>query len=328
MISVNMESSTAKSAELRQQAQDKAQDDDALFVQEDNGTPTEAEPRVKQEPIDEDDETMADVPHKEEQVTTDDGLLPAPKKKVRRKLGSREPSVPTAKDAKSLLRTKEDIEEYDRHVEDLEMIKDLFTKEPPTKTKETPEGAEVTTDEQDEAEPEDDGKLSGQLFLMQFPPITPNLIVPNPDAANADSEATAIPNPAASQGTRQDGQADGGLPENLGLKREDDFEVLDGQEESAAAGASSKVVTAADWQLKAGQAGKLNVHASGRVTMDWGGISFELDRATAVDFLQEALIVSTPPNVTDVMDDDEHKVWAMGQLSGKFTVTPNWEKML
>jgi DNA-directed RNA polymerase III subunit RPC4 len=88
------------------------------------------------------------------------------------------------------------------------------------------------------------------------------------------------------------------------------------------------VVTAADWQLQAGRAGRLNVHASGRVTMDWGGISFELDRATAVDFLQEALIVSTPPNVTEDVVDDECKVWAMGQLSGKFTVTPDWEKML
>ncbi|KAL2829239.1 RNA polymerase III RPC4-domain-containing protein [Aspergillus cavernicola] len=338
MISVNMESSTAKSAELRQQAKDKKKDDDALFVQDDDDTPTETEPRVKQEPTDENDQTMVDVPPVDEPVTTDDGLLPAPKVKVRRKLGSREPSVPVAKDPKSLLRTKEDIEEYDRHAEDLELVKDLFTKEPTTTKeptdKKTTEGADVTTDEQEkekkeegeEGEPEpEDGKLSGQLFLMQFPPITPNLIAPGADRANADGDATAIPDPATSQGT---GETGGEHPENAGLKREDDFEVIDGLEESTMTRTPSKVVTAADWQLKAGQAGKLNVHASGRVTMNWGGISFELDRATAVDFLQEALIVSTPPNVTEVMDDDEHKVWAMGQLSGKFTVTPDWERML
>ncbi|KAL4878862.1 RNA polymerase III RPC4-domain-containing protein [Aspergillus karnatakaensis] len=345
VISVNMESSTTKSAELRQQAKDKSKDDDALFVQDDDETPTEGEPRVKQEPTDENDQTMADVPPVEEHVTTDDGLLPAPKKKVRRKLGSREPSVPApAKDPKSLLRTKEDIEEYDRHVEDLELIKDLFTKEPPAKTKEPEategsagadtDGADVTPDESGkekteeggEEEPTDD-KLSGQLFLMQFPPITPNLIEPSADGAVADSEATAIPLPAA-QSAAQKPVAERTQADLAALKREEEVEVLDGQDEQTETGAPSKVVTAADWQLKAGQAGKLNVHASGRVTMNWGGISFELDRATAVDFLQEALIVSTPPNATEDLDDDEHKVWAMGQLSGKFTVTPDWGKML
>ncbi|KAL4958058.1 RNA polymerase III RPC4-domain-containing protein [Aspergillus filifer] len=331
VVSVNMESSTAKSAELREQAKGKAKEDDALFVQDDEDTPTEAEPQVKQEPTD--DQQMADVPHAEEPGTTDDGLLPAPKKKVRRKLGSREPSVPAAvKDPKSLLRTKEDIEEYDRHAEDLELVRDLFTKEPPTKAAVTTEGAEATTDEQDkekekteegeEAEEEaQDDKLSGQLFLMQFPPITPNLVEPSAAGTNADTEGTLIPDPAAGQNGAP------GQQQTPALKREDDVEVLDGQDESGAQ-TQSKVVTAADWQLKAGQAGKLNVHASGRVTMDWGGISFELDRATAVDFLQEALIVSTPPNATDDIVDDEHKVWAMGQLSGKFTVTPDWEQIL
>ncbi|KAL6239723.1 RNA polymerase III RPC4-domain-containing protein [Aspergillus navahoensis] len=342
VVSVNMESSTAKSAELRQQAKEKAKDD-ALFVQDDEETPMDGEPKVKQEPTDNDQE-MTDVPHADEPVTTDDGLLPAPKVKVRRKLGSREPSVPVVKDPKSLLRTKEDIEEYDRHAEDLELIKDLFTKVPPAKATEATEdaepteGAEATTDDQEkenkdegetaEEEPEDD-KLTGQLFLMQFPPITPNLIEPSADGTDPDSEATMIPNPGASQSAEQNGVSGEGQADTPVLKREeDDVEVLDGQDEITATSTQSKVVTAADWQLKAGQAGKLNVHASGRVTMDWGGISFELDRATAVDFLQEALIVSTPPDVMEEMPDDEHKVWAMGQLSGKFTVTPDWSKIL
>ncbi|KAL4742798.1 RNA polymerase III RPC4-domain-containing protein [Aspergillus similis] len=340
VVSVNMESSTTKSAELRQQAKEKAKDD-ALFVQDDDETPTE-EPLVKQEPTD-NDQAMTDVPHADDPVTTDDGLLPAPKVKVRRKLGSREPSVPVVKDPKSLLRTKEDIEEYDRHAEDLELIKDLFTKEPPatpaeaTEGVEPTEGAETTTDDQEkknegdaengEEEPQDD-KLTGQLFLMQFPPITPNLTEPSADGTLPDSEATMIPGPAATQGVGQNGLSSGGQTETPVFKREDDVEVLDGQDETTMTSTQSKVVTAADWQLKAGQAGKLNVHASGRVTMDWGGISFELDRATAVDFLQEALIVSTPPNVTEEMPDDEYKVWAMGQLSGKFTVTPDWSKIL
>ncbi|KAL2862742.1 putative DNA-directed RNA polymerase III RPC4 [Aspergillus lucknowensis] len=335
VVSVNMESSTSKSAEMRQQAKGKGRDHNALFVQDDDETSTETEPRVKQEPTDENDQAMAEVPHTDEAVTTDDGLLPAPKVNVRRRLRSKEPSVVAVKDPRSLLRTNEDIEEYDRHAEDIEIIKYLFAKEPPTKTKESTEGVDVTTEVQDNEKKEDgedemaeDDKLSGQLFLMQFPPITPNLIIPNTGELKRDEEVTEIPNPVASQGANQSGISVKGPPNNLGLKREEDFEVLDGPDDSTATGTFSKVVTAADRQLEAGQAGKLNVHASGRVTMDWGGISFELDRATAVDFLQEALIVSTPPNATEDVVDDEHKVWAMGQLSGKFTVMPDWEKML
>jgi DNA-directed RNA polymerase III subunit RPC4 len=101
-------------------------------------------------------------------------------------------------------------------------------------------------------------------------------------------------------------------------------EILDGADGTTSK-QPSKILTAADWQLRAGRVGKLNVHKSGRVTMNWGGISFELDRATSVDFLQEALIVSAPE---EGVPEEENRVWAMGQLSGKFTVTPDWEKML
>ncbi|RAL04770.1 putative DNA-directed RNA polymerase III RPC4 [Aspergillus ibericus CBS 121593] len=338
VVSVNMESSSSKSAELREKAKAQAKDDDALFVQEDDDSTQEGEPKVKAEPTD-DDQVMTDVPHVEEPATTDDGLLPVQKVKVRRKLtppsteATPQPELeaPTVKDPKSLLRTKEDIEEYERHEQDLEIVKDLFHKEPEPEQPEAPaegETPEVVANDQEkdkdkegtEEEKEDEtnkDKLAGQLFLMQFPPMTPNLVVPGSETAAGD--VTGTNGPSAPEGSG----------EPAGVKREDGVEILDGGEDAGATGSSSKVVTAADWGLSAGRAGKLNVHASGRVTMDWGGISFELDRATAVDFLQEALIVSTPPGAADEeFPDDEKKVWAMGQLSGKFTVTPDWGKML
>ncbi|KAE8146349.1 RNA polymerase III RPC4-domain-containing protein [Aspergillus avenaceus] len=352
VISVNMESSSSKSAELRQQAQAKAGEDEALFVPDDDGTPTtETEPRVKEEPKD-DDRVMTDVaPHADEGVTTDDGFLPEQKVKVRRKLGSREP--PAVKDPKSLLRTKEDVEEYERHEQDLAMVKDLFAKEEkpaaeepkepqpeqteqseqpeqseksPEKETENAEAADTETaadDKEKEADGDEDDsanhKLSGQLFLMQFPPMTPNLLPRNDD--NPDAASTETPGQNASEGTATNG--DNQLEP---VKQEDGVEVID-EVDGSVPTESSKVVTATDWQLRAGRVGKLNVHASGRVTMDWGGISFELDRATAVDFLQEALIVSGP-NPEEQTPEEDNRVWAMGQLSGKFTVTPDWEKML
>ncbi|KAJ5755082.1 hypothetical protein N7533_004625 [Penicillium manginii] len=68
--------------------------------------------------------------------------------------------------------------------------------------------------------------------------------------------------------------------------------------------------------------------------MDWGGVSFELDRAAMVDFVQEALIVHSSNDDPDVKkeagqeEEEENRAWSMGQLCGKFTVMPNWDDML
>ncbi|KAL4893450.1 RNA polymerase III RPC4-domain-containing protein [Aspergillus ambiguus] len=345
VVSVNMESSSSRSAELREQAKAKAKEaDGALFVAAEDADA----PRVKEEPRDEDeDRVMTDVApaHEEAEAGRDDGFLPKQKVKVRRNL-SREPTEAEAepdeeeeepaavKDPKSLLRTKEDVDEYERHEKDLELMRELLSKEEevakeapaPAATGEQTEtaaaDADTTADDGKEKDGEDapddsaKDKLAGHLFLVQFPPITPGLVVPGEDAnanANAPSEGAA---------DASDANAD------AVIKREEDVEVLDDAEDQTGVPRISPVVTATDWRLRAGRVGKLNVHASGRVTMDWGGISFELDRATEVDFLQEALIVSTPPDAEADTPDEENKVWAMGQLSGKFTVTPNWGEML
>ncbi|EAU37289.1 predicted protein [Aspergillus terreus NIH2624] len=342
VVSVNMESSSSKSAELREQAKAKAKEaDNALFV------PAEgAEPRVKEEPEDDEDRVMTDVAAHEEgegEAGGDDGFLPKQKVKVRRKL-SREPAsspvepepqpeeTPAVLDPKSLLRTKEDVEEYERHDKDLELMRELLSreKEEAGKAKEVSaageqpeaaaaEGAETAAadgEKKDGEDAEDEAakdKLAGHLFLVQFPPITPSLVVPDGEnpAVEGAADATA---PAPGDAT------------DPAIKREEDVELLDDADDAAGGQKTSQIVTATDRQLRAGRVGKLNVHASGRVTMDWGGISFELDRATEVDFLQEALIVSAAPDAAE--PEEENKVWAMGQLSGKFTVTPNWEEML
>lgn len=351
VVSVNMESSSSKSAELRQQAKAKSKgddDDDVLFVPQDDDTEQQLPPRVKDEPTDDGDQVMKEVPP----ATADDGLLPEQTVKVRRKLDKEPPSAtpePAAKDPKSLLRTKEDIEEYERHEQDLEVVKGLLFVEPkePKEPKEkqpdaeqpATEGEREKPDTAEEPEGEDateedteKEKLSGQLFLMQFPPMTPNLLVPGTAAVNGvdgneQAEATTTTAPDA-----EPSQPD----EQSTVKREDDAAIeLDTAADFHNA-PPPKLVTATNQQLPAGRVGKLNVHASGRVTMDWGGISFDLDKATDVDFLQEALILSTVQNqqqeagvkMEETEETEEQKAWAMGQLSGKFTVTPDWGSIL
>jgi DNA-directed RNA polymerase III subunit RPC4 len=331
VVSVNMESSLSEPARLREKARAKATEDSALFVDDDRPDTTAAaeEPRVKQE---DDDAVMTDdIPHAD-----DDELLPAQKVRVRRKLAAQkatEESLPepesseleAARDPRRLLRTREEIEEYERHQHDLEVVQHLFSKpvEKPETTEAQPaEGEEAETaaeerreDDQDaEAETSAKSCLAGRLFLMQFPPMTPNLTIPG----TAENQ----PEPTASATTM--GQAE--QPE---VKAEgDEVEIVEGGQATTTRPPGKIVTAAADTPLPAGRVGKFNVHRSGRITLDWGGISFELDRAAEVDFVQEALVVSSVRD-DDVADETpERRVWAMGQLGGKFTVTPEWDALL
>lgn len=343
VISVNMESSTARTDELRKKAEQEAK-----VAQGEEITPEqEEEPRVKAEPTDEDTAMLDATP------VEDDGFLPQQKVRVRRKISDPQssPVKPKAKapepqkvrrDPRELLRTREEIDEYDRHLEDLAHVRELFREDEPEKSTETQsaemQAVEDTTEKtpaaegdadtamegqdengQQETEEQNEDKtaknLLGQLFLMQFPPMTPNLIIPgseNPPATEPAPEANATQNEVKPEG--------------------DDVEITD--VDALPQTETPKVITAAtDWSLPAGKVGKLNVHKSGRITMDWGGISFELDRAAMVDFVQEALIVSSSNDDPDVKkeneeDEEENRVWSMGQLCGKFTVMPNWDDML
>lgn len=338
-VGVSTEASSSTSAELRRQAKEKAAQDNALFVEEEEAAPSvETEPKIKKEPTD-GDEIMTDaIPHVSEvsgAITTDDEGLPEPRVRVRRdvspKKKAKEKEVKVEKkDPRSLLRTKEEIEEYERHAHDLEVLKDLLSIE--EKPPRDPEAADAKTGADDMTDTDEElvkDKHSGQLFLLQFPPMTPNLVIPG----GAQEGAEATEGDVTITGATTTAAAPGGPP----IKREE--EGADVQEVGArpAAQEAPKLVTATEQQLPAGRVGRLHLHASGRVTLDWGGISFELDRATEVDFLQEALIASSPSTAAAAgaegeevkpEPDEDKRVWAMGQLSGKFVVTPDWEKIL
>lgn len=339
-VSVNMESSSSKAAEIREKAHAEASAIEIEDKSSSDETAT-AEPRVKDEPRD-DDTAMEDLPQ-------DDDFLPATPVRVRRKISdpkqikgkepAEEPVAPAPKrDPRALLRTPEEIEEYDRHMEDLDHFRDLLsirvtekapkpaeesapeTTEAPTETEPTaaesqPEPMQTEADgeeppaETEKPESQINEHLLGQLFLMQFPPMTPTLTIPGEEPAPIEPQPT-------------ESTEDGVKPEDPDLQITDGLPV---QKETP------KVITASTkWSLPAGRVGKLNVHKSGRVTMDWGGVSFELDRAATVDFAQEALIMSTPEVEPGqpARDNARQTAWSMGQLSGKFTVMPDWDQIL
>ncbi|KAJ5560954.1 RNA polymerase III Rpc4 [Penicillium sp. DV-2018c] len=327
VISVNMESSSARAADIRKNQEKEKAAQDVMR------TPV----KVKREPQDEDAAMPDAIP-----PADDDDFLPEHNVRVRsaqsqsptksrtaEPRSSRTTPEPEIIDPRSLLHTKEEIDEYDRHAEDLAIIRDLLVpkerkaKEPKNPTAEgetTGEGSggdTTATDGQDDTqtgeetkEEEEENPLHGQMFLMQFPPMTPRLSLAGSARVTNNQPAAAAPRDE--------------------IKREvaDDVEIVDNQE--ATVSEDSDVLTAGKpWTLPTGRVGKLNVHKSGRVTLDWGGISMELDRGAPVGFVQEAVIMSKPtPQVPGKVDEDPGQVWSMGQLSGKFTVTPNWDAIL
>jgi DNA-directed RNA polymerase III subunit RPC4 len=308
VVSVDVEASTTAAAEPSRQAAEEEESDNELFISEEPTTP-----KVKREPA-EGDVAMTDVPHAEDR---DETPLPAQRVKARKSV--------LVKDPRSLLRTKEEIEEFDRHNEDLEALKDILTPdelvtvEKPTTTTEgegeDAENAEPKEEVKEEEEPAD--KNAGRLYLIQFPPLTPNLTVPG------ETEPIEVQDDIATEDATVVHDNSIGEPE---VKREEG----EGEEEiKPAKKPPGKLVTATQRQLPAGRVGRLHLHKSGRVTLDWGGISFELDKGANVNFVQEAVIASTGSTVAGGEEDTgERAVWSMGQLSEKFIASPEWNKLL
>lgn len=82
-------------------------------------------------------------------------------------------------------------------------------------------------------------------------------------------------------------------------------------------------------RFESGRVGKLRVHKSGRTTLDWGGISFEVTApGTKVGLLQEAASVEITPENQRSAPEDAGDTTSLGRVKGKFVVTPDLTKML
>ena len=79
-----------------------------------------------------------------------------------------------------------------------------------------------------------------------------------------------------------------------------------------------------------GRLGRLRVRESGRTTLEWGGVVFELKPGRQPTFLQEIVAMKkqkhdaegSPQRPHNV--EDEGEVLSMGRVKGKFVATPQW----
>jgi RNA polymerase III RPC4 len=176
----------------------------------------------------------------------------------------------------------------------------------------------------------------GRLYLFQFPPLTPMLIDPS-HQPEIKPEPTADSNAPAAAST---------VPTEPQVKKEDGVDAK-AQPTTAAARPTAepgkpRLHTAANGpSLPAGLAGKLNVHQSGKVTLEWGvggsgggskkQTNLEVKWGTEVDFLQDVVLASGAEEGVGGGGggggNQGRKAWALRQVRNKFVVVPDWGRI-
>jgi RNA polymerase III RPC4 len=170
----------------------------------------------------------------------------------------------------------------------------------------------------------------GRLYLFQFPPLTPMLI--NPDHHHHPN-IKPEPNP--------DANVPAAAPPDPQIKKETD--TAQPTTTTTAVTTNTKLLTAANTPpLPAGLAGRLDVHRSGKVTLEWGNAhntgtgttatttNLEVKWGAEVDFLQDVVVLGEDAGDGEGEEKgkgERKKAWALRQVRNKFVVVPDWERI-
>ncbi|KAK8232365.1 RNA polymerase III RPC4-domain-containing protein [Phyllosticta capitalensis] len=151
-----------------------------------------------------------------------------------------------------------------------------------------------------------------RVYLFQFPPVLPSLMVkedvkPEPTSPTHPHDVDA---PAAESSSTANKQKQPGI-----------------KIEAEAAAGLDQVSPDLPTVLASGKVGKLRVHKSGRTTLDWGGTSLELHAGMEASFLQDIVIAKTYPPEERV-GRDAGQAMSFGRVFGKFVVTPDFEEIV
>ncbi|KAG9869889.1 hypothetical protein KCU63_g2664, partial [Aureobasidium melanogenum] len=293
---------------------------------------------IKPEPTDE--ESSITAAPLTENVALKESASPESRRKSKGKAAAtRRHALPTEAPA---MQTVEERREWERHHLDLEIIRQelgeisLPVTKPANTNKDAQgdtnmaegseqadlaEGADAATSLPPTHQPSSStqpppDRRTDRVYLFQFPPILPSLVPatvkPEPASPTLSKKtpatATAAIDVDASSTTKSTKQA---VPESAGQMHS---------------------------PFPAGLVGKLRVHASGRTTLDWGGTSLQVGMGTDVQFLQDAVVAkfNDKSDVQGAKGKEEEQdegafggeVMGLGQVRGKFVVTPDWEEIV
>lgn len=235
------------------------------------------------------------------------------------------------KDPKLASETIEDRAERLRYAEDMSKIRHELSALLPV----VAPTDDVDMTEPDRLDEETASGTNGKMYLFQFPPLTPMLIDPaheddvveikqEPGAEGAKSDGTAGTAAATMQGFSKSTEKEKEKPPQI--KKEDHDSKEDAKAQIAAATEKAKILTADGARLPPGFAGKLNVHRSGKVTLEWGETNMEVRWGSEVDFLQDVVLAAGDEG-EDVKVGGERSAFALGQVHKKLVVIPDWQKI-
>ncbi|KAG9661042.1 hypothetical protein KCU64_g2811, partial [Aureobasidium melanogenum] len=223
---------------------------------------------------------------------------------IRQELGeiSLPPSKPAAKDAQGDTNMAEGSEQADL-AEGADAATSLPTEQTSTSTQPPPD------------------RRTDRVYLFQFPPILPSLV-----------PATVKPEPASPTLSKK-------TPATSATTSAIDVDAATTTTTKPSKQAVPESAGQMHSPFPSGLVGKLRVHASGRTTLDWGGTSLQVGMGTDVQFLQDA-VVAKFNDKSDVQgakakEEEEQdqgafggEVMGLGQVRGKFVVTPDWEEIV
>ncbi|WPG99516.1 Hypothetical protein R9X50_00233100 [Acrodontium crateriforme] len=276
---------------------------------------TDTETKVKQEPVDEDEQGVlprpsTPEPGAENDRPSDQQSSPESKRKGKERATTDSPTA-TSKVRKPTFQTQEESDEWDRHQNDLRILyEELGTLVLPTTNAPTDaDGDAVMASANAETPAAQPDRRADKVYLFQFPPILPDLA-----PIQVKSEPETNPDDASND------------PMQLDPSRSQPVIVGDDPNKSHLP------------RLPTGAVGKLRIHRSGRATLDWGGTPLSMGMGTDTSFLQDILVADYADAGTKATNNEAEGVvkgedrrgvaMGMGQVKGKFVVTPDWEAMI
>ncbi len=152
------------------------------------------------------------------------------------------------------------------------------------------------------------------MFLFQLPPILPPLKVKKMEPAPNSVK------PEPNDDVLMLDQPSDGPPVNVDLTNDEDGEEeMDGEEDEE----KNNQEAGREWPKTGGLVGKLVIRKSGKVTLDYGGMSLAVESGIQTNFLSTAVLL----HMNDAKPSSDPSeaagpAYGMGKVEGKFVCAP------
>ena len=175
-----------------------------------------------------------------------------------------------------------------------------------------------------ETKTDEDRNLEERLYLFQFPPLLPPLHASGRWATSASSKDVKKETSDVEMRDAPSLQGRNSLPVDLTreiLAKDPSSETPTA---TAEADTDGDVPFASKNLLQGGLVGKMHVHKSGKISMEWGGMNLELSTAVRLNHLTTAVIVEKNDEKQPEPGSTSGSTYDMGKIFGRFVLNPTW----